>query len=1209
MIRISSLLVLFFICTLTAGAQSFWKRVTATQFSVRSQESRNIIPDKFQSFTLDIEALSRHLLLAPKEEMRTAGVRGLMVEMPLSDGTLDTYEVYESPLMQEELSARYPAIRSFIGRSLKNSARHMRFDVSVQGLHAAIFSPDGEKYIDPYSSETVTDYIVYDVKDHHSEAFKGMELCGTDDTGHDRAVHTGNNAERTDLVELRTYLVAMACTGEWGSRARRGTVEKCLADINTMMNRMNLIYEREMAMRFVIINSNDKLIFLDPATDPYDNSDEGKKLVGLNTSKINALIPSTSYDIGHVLSVCFDIGGVAQLGSACQSNKGNGVTCNNNDDLSNIVTRVMAHEVGHQLDASHTWNICTSAADQRASVTAYEPGSGTTIMSYAGSCGTDNVASDNDDYFHVGSLEQMYDKTRNGGNAYTCADKSTNGNHYPVVNVPAKTYSIPISTPFELTATATDEDGDELTYCWEQFDAGELVTLGSMSTTAPLFRSFKPATNGDIRFFPKPSNIVSGNLTDKNEVLPTLTRNLNFRCTVRDNHSGGAGVVWKDYQVVSTALAGPFKVTYPEIDAKFQVGQKITVTWNVANTDQAPVNCKKVNIYGSFSAALRNDDPNLIPLALNVANDGSEDIYIPNKVSNFFRVVVKAADNIFLSTSKLPSKIEQPTTPGIYFETAQNYSTICQPDEGMVQFSTQGLAGYNDKIHFEVVSGVPSGVSAAFSSESVQAGDNVTLLLNTNNVVNDQTGDILIRALAPGLDTMERYIHVDIIGGNLSGLQALTPANGQSSVVALPAFSWSEKVDADDYELQVSTSPDFATPNVVFQGTSATTNLNSTTILEKSTIYYWRVRARNSCRPGDWTPVQAFITEALSCKVYASGPQTINISASGSPTVELPVQVFDNGTVADINVELIKAEHSRLVDLVAYMVAPSSKEVLLWSRKCGTQQNLNVGLDDQSPLFFQCPINTGKVYRPESPLSAFNGENLNGTWKLRLEDKQSGSGGKLQEFNFEVCSNVVLDQPYLVRNDTLKIHPGNNKSITDAFLLAADNNNSADQLVFTIVDVPTSGMLIINGNVAVPGTRLTQQDINNAKMVFDDTSGAEGNDSFSFTVADGQGGWISITRFIIEKDSDIVNGADDTEISSDVFVSPNPTEGLFTVYLSGKATGFETYTITDISGRSLSRGKITDRKKDIDLSGMNRGIYIMTLSDGSTRISKKIVRL
>ncbi|MBC7885895.1 MAG: hypothetical protein H7X99_10495, partial [Saprospiraceae bacterium] len=449
------LIIAILIFPVFSDAQSFWKKTVLSNIQSRSGEERTIIPDKYETFSLDFKGLQKYLLQAPLETAPNRKTSELLLDIPMPDGKLEKFKIYESPVMDKGISARYPSIKSYKGYQLSDKSAHIRFSLSPNGFHAGIDQIDGEKYIDPFSSKNTDDYIVYNVRDHNPDTYKGVDLCGVDDVDRSHSIVNGPASRFAGEVELREYKMAMACTGEWG--VKRGTVEKCLADINTMMIRMNLIYETEMAMRFVIIDDNDKLIFLNPLTDPYEDSDEGKKLVGLNTSKINALIPSSSYDIGHVLSVCFDIGGVAQGGSACQSNKGNGVTCNNNNDLTSIVTRVLAHEVGHQFGASHTWNICTSSADQRAPGTAFEPGSGSTIMSYAGTCGTDNVVTNEDAYFHVGSLDQMYEKTTTGGNAYTCADKIATGNHFPVLSMPVKSYVIPVSTPFELSASATDE--------------------------------------------------------------------------------------------------------------------------------------------------------------------------------------------------------------------------------------------------------------------------------------------------------------------------------------------------------------------------------------------------------------------------------------------------------------------------------------------------------------------------------------------------------------------------------------------------------------------------------------------------------------------------------------------------------------------------------------------------------------------------------
>ena len=562
-----------------------------------------------------------------------------------------------------------------------------------------------------------------------------------------------------------------------------------------------------------------------------------------------------------------------------------------------------------------------------------------------------------------------------------------------------------------------------------------------------------------------------------------------------------------------------------------------------------------------------------------------------------------------MTSSRLPSRIESATIPGIFFETQQNYIKICQPEDGKIDFITLGLAGFSDDVTFELASELLPGTTAAFNNSIVKVGQPVSLFINTVNVQGNQSGNILVRAYAPGLDTIERLILIDIVGGNLSSLQTLLPENGSSSVSALPKFNWYKKADAETYEIQLARSPDFAGSNLVATKVTADSTFTTPSILDKSSIYYWRVRAKNNCGDGDWSQINAFSTEALSCSIYNSGVQSIGISASGSPSVEIPVQVFSDGIASDVNIKLIKAEHARLVDLVAYLVAPSGKEGLLWSRKCGTQQNLNLGLDDQSPDFFQCPINTGKVYRPESLLSAFNGESIKGNWKLRIEDKQSGSGGRLQEFNLELCSNIVLDQPYIVKNDTLKIYPGNIKSITDVLLLAADNNNTAGELIYTLVYAPSSGILTFNGSPVTAGARFTQEELNNGKISFEDTSEAEGTDYFSFTVADGQGGWIPITTFNILKDVNIINAVSDYHLEKEIYVNPNPTNDDFQIVLTGKAQTLTGYILTDMSGRKILTGVLNQSKTDVGLTEVPTGVYILKLTDGKNSVSKKIVKI
>lgn len=1211
--------ILFFtVCILMfnlGNTQSFFTQTDESRITLRSSDERTIIPEKYEVYHLNTAGLKSYLSNAPLE-FTTA--QGLQLEVPAPSRGLIKFKVFESPVMEAGISARYPSIKSYKAYALDGTA-DMRFAVGPNGFYAAINTVDGEMYIDPYSEENTVDYIVYNVRDHKSDIYDKTPMCGVEHESRPELHDRVQNSNRTDIVNLRVFRLAMACTGEWAQVARRRTVEKCLADMNTMVTRMNSIYEKEMAMRYVIIDNNDKLIFLDPKTDPYENSDEGKKILGTNTSVINKQLStvggSNAYDIGHVLSICYDIGGVAHGGSACQTNKGNGVTCNNDNDLSKIVTRVMAHEVGHQFDASHTWNICSDYKDQRAPNWTYEPGSGSTIMSYAGSCGSDNVLSDNDDYFHVGSLIQMYNKTYAGGNAFSCSQKIPTNNHFPVVSVPKVKYTIPVSTPFELRGSGTDEDGDKLTFCWEQYDLGPEQTLGTNGVEGPLFRSFKPAANGEVRFFPKPGNILSGNFSDKTEVLPNQSRELTFKLTARDNNAEAAGVVWSEYKLSVSDKAGPFKITYPETNATFKVGQIVTVTWDVANTDKAPVNCKNVNIYGSFLSALRDDDPNLVPLALNVPNDGSHDIVIPNKISNLFRVVIKAADNIFLTSSRAPSKIEEATEPTILVTASTSKLNICQPEKAEITYNTVGLGGFSGDIGFKLASALPAGVQASFVSDKVEAGKENKLIILTDDVIGSISGQIVVKAFAEGLDTLTLYTNVSVEGGNIDHVQTTSPLNGTEGVSGLVTFTWDAKPDAVGYDIQISKSPDFSAGQLV-ESKDGITNLTYKigVVLDKSTIYYWRVRANNNCKKGVWSDIQAFITEALACKEFKSGEHDIVISSAANISVELPLEVTTSGIISDLNINLIKATHGRLTDIIAYLVAPSGKEALLWSKKCGNQQNVNVRLDDQAPDFFQCPINSGRLYRTDvangaDKLEVFKGEQMNGTWKLRIEDKASGQGGRLQELNLEICASIAVQHPYLVVNKRMEIHPGEKLAVSKDLLEFQDNDNAATELVYTLVRIPVNGFVSLNGQALSVGSVFTQDDLNNGKVRYESVPDYEGDEYFSFTVKDNAGGWVGITNFNIWADDSVQVGTSDSAISNDVFVFPNPTQDKLSIVVTGKASSLQGYKLTDVSGRLVAEGKLSAQTTLLDTNHLDRGVYMLSLTDGKRSVIKKVIKL
>ena len=340
--------------------------------------------------------------------------------------------------------------------------------------------------------------------------------------------------------------------------------------MNTSVNRLNQIYENEFATRLVIINENDKLIHLDGASDPYSTPEQGRKLLGQNNDVVNQLLGSSSkFDIGHVFTIaCTDgVGGIASLASICSESKGAGVTCFYSSLLV-ITVEVTAHEMGHQFSASHTFNVCQGDS-QNAGENGYEPGGGSTIMSYGQLCGINSFVGQPDDYYHNGSLQQIYDRLRSPvGGAYECANKVPINNHAPTVKINfTKGTSIPKSTPFILEGSGSDEDGDKLTFNWEGKDASTtLCPLGQPSGTCPLFRSVAPDTFG-YRIIPSPTKLLSGQ-SSGDEVLATYARKTKFSLTARDNNPEGGYATWVETELNVDGNSGSFHCHQPQFRRK-----------------------------------------------------------------------------------------------------------------------------------------------------------------------------------------------------------------------------------------------------------------------------------------------------------------------------------------------------------------------------------------------------------------------------------------------------------------------------------------------------------------------------------------------------------------------------------------------------------------------------------------------------------------
>ncbi len=618
-------------------AAPLWRTVAETDFVVRG--TRLITPAVYRTTALDEPALSTVLAQAPLENTVTHGA-GVLLSLPLPDGTLARFRVVEAPIMAPALTAQFPQIRTYLGQGIDDPTATLRFDRTPAGFHALILGASGSIFIDPYSRNDTTHYISYFAKDYTLPPGSHFAELGMVQT-QPLTPHLPHPAVAAGPT-LRTYRLALAADGEY-TQFSGGTVPAALAAMVTTMNRVDGVYERELAIRLVLIANETAIIYTNPTTDPYTN-DNGETMLTENQNNLDTVIGNANYDIGHVFST--GGGGIAGLGVICSTQfKGQGVTGKTDPVGDPFDIDYVAHEMGHQSGANHPFNATTgSCGGNRSDTTAYEPGSGSTIMSYAGICGAEDLQRHSDPYFHTISFDQIMDYTTNGTGA-TCAATSATGNHAPVPNAGAS-YTIPQQTAFRLTGSATDADGDALTYGWEQFNLGAAAPPDTDDGSRPIFRSFNPTTS-PIHLFPQLTSILSST-TILGESLPTTNRTLTFRLTVRDNRAGGGGVDHATVNIPVTTSAGPFRVTAPNTAVTWPAASSQTVTWNVANTTAAPVSCPAVNIVLSYDGGYSFP----ATLAAGAPNNGTAQITVPNIDTAQARVQVACANNIFFDISR-----------------------------------------------------------------------------------------------------------------------------------------------------------------------------------------------------------------------------------------------------------------------------------------------------------------------------------------------------------------------------------------------------------------------------------------------------------------------------------------------------------------------------------------------------------------------------
>ena len=640
---------------------------------------RTIIPQKFKTFSLNTTGMKDFLGAVPTENNDANKSAMPVMELPMPDGSIAKFNVWETSIMEPGLQQQFPEIRTYSGQGIDDPYATIKMDYNPYfGFSAQVLSIKGTYYIDPYARGNVNYYNSYYGSDYKRQTGFVCEnpLMPNEETA------KGEQTSATVTAKCRgaylyNYRLAIACTGEYAIAATGNptpTVSETLSRIITSVNRVNGIYESELAIRLILVANNANVVFTDPATDPFTGNNSASTLISESQNVMTTYVGSSNYDIGHTFST--GGGGLASLSCVCGLLKARGITGSPNPVGDAYDVDYVAHEIGHQFGATHTFNSTAMYCyGNWYASTAYEVGSGTSIMSYAGICGDDDIQAHSDPFFHTKSFDQITLFLESGA---TCKVSTATGNALPVItSMGTSGKYIPRNTPFTLTGTATDANGDPLTYSWEEVDLGSSTAWngGATSTTAPLFKSRVPKPTG-VRTFPDIVTILAGYPAApypdmdgmKGETLPSVARAMKFRLTVRDNRAGGGSMVTGGagcglttaFQVNVVNTIAPFAVTSPNGGESYTGATAQLVTWNAAGSASSPISCSNVKI------SMSTDGGWTYPYVLlaSTPNDGSQLVTLAAVTTTTARIKVEAVGNIFFDISDADFSVFPPSTCG-----------------------------------------------------------------------------------------------------------------------------------------------------------------------------------------------------------------------------------------------------------------------------------------------------------------------------------------------------------------------------------------------------------------------------------------------------------------------------------------------------------------------------------------------------------------
>jgi hypothetical protein len=1075
------------------------------------------------------------------------------IQLPMPDGKFGRFRAEESPVMEPLLAARYPQINTYRAQGVDDPAATARFGLTPAGFHAIVLTPSGTFYIDPYRRGDSVTHISYFKRDYPlTEAHRfECQVLSPDGFGPEplTAESAANiAASRPNGGTLRTYRLAFAADFEYSDFHSDDMIpdkaEVLANGIIPAVNRVNGIYEREVAVHMNLV-ANEDLIIFNTQADPYVN-DNGTQMLAANQATCDALIGPLNYDIGHVAST--GGGGVAFLGVVCSVQKAGGVTGLPAPTGDPYYVDYVAHEMGHQFGGNHTFNGSTGACSggNRNETTAYEVGSGSTIQAYAGICAPQNLQPNSDDYFHSISYDEILTHISTEA---TCSVNIATGNTPPTIDAGAD-FNIPARTPFILTpASSTDADGDTLSYCWEEFDLGPAGDGNTDNGSSPLLRSFNPSLSSS-RMFPRLSDQLN-NTSSYGEKLPNTTRTMNFRVTARDNRLGGGGVEYDSMQVHVTSTAGPFAVTFPNGGETWDVGTTHTITWDVANTELPPINAATVDIH------LSTDGGQTFPilLASAVANNGAQNMTVPAVSTNHARVRVSANGNIFYDLSNSNFRINPPPVPPVAVNDAATttfhtsvfipvMANDSDPDGfplSIVAVQSPTNAGGTAVLDDNGTPGNTIDDRVLYTPPPLFSGvDQFNYIISDGGMTADGTVTVTVTSFCPPVPTGNFFANFET---DNNGFTVSTPANAPSSA------PWTRVPDPLGAH---SPTMSFFTDNAAVSGAQKADRLISPPqrISSTSRLIFWHrfslepdfdagvleVSTNGGATYADITAAGGTFLLGAYNHLMGNGPLTgrmaWNARSPGFLTSTMNKVEVDLGALAGQTVIFrwnFRADDLNVDEAVGWWIDDIQFTNLLVSPPCNEPPfavSQSVATDEDTPL----PITLTAIQGDDNDSLTFTIQSgpahsgLTGTPpNLTYTPAANYHGGDSFTFRVSDGSNTsnlatvtitvaAVNDPPQASNDTVVVEE--NSGANEIDVLRNDTDAPDGGEVLSIQSV-TQGM---NGAVAMTG--------DGTRVRYTPFANFSGTDSFTYTVSDGNGGTATASvQVTVIPVSDLVNYA------------------------------------------------------------------------------------